>query len=261
MRVAAVPHFQNAVSEPREQDCNLERFDVIIEAMPISNRNLAQSPPLADRLRHVRWIVGGTGSGKSTVAAGLARRFRIDVYAGDRAEHDWLARCTPQQHPHLAALRGRRPGDNWRNRSAQEAFEAMAARHGETVGFIVEDLLARPTNHSVLVDYFGVLPRDLAPLLANPAQAAFLVPTHEFRRNALGRRYADPDRARANWGDLDPSKVIETRMHRDALWDTELSEQAVDLGLPLITIDGSRPPGALIDQLADQFQLPRSQRR
>jgi hypothetical protein len=118
----------------------------------------------------VRWIVGGTGSGKSTGAAGLARRFNVDVYAGDRAEHDWLTRCSPQRHPRLAAARDHRPGDNWRDRSPEQAFAAMAGRYGETIELLVEDLLARPTDRIVLVDYFGVLPRDLAPLLSWPAR-------------------------------------------------------------------------------------------
>jgi hypothetical protein len=90
-----------------------------------SKPSTTQSSTLARQLRHVRWIAGGTGSGKSTVAAGLARRFGIPIFAGDRAEHDWLARCTPQRSPHFAALRDQRPGDSWRNRSAEEAFDAM----------------------------------------------------------------------------------------------------------------------------------------
>lgn len=210
---------------------------------------------LAEKLRHVRWLTGGTGSGKSTAARGLARRFELDIYSGDRAEHEWLTRCSPQRHPRLAALRHQRPGDNWRHRSPEQAFAAMASRHGETIDFLVEDLLARPTARIVLVDYFGVLPRDLSPLLSWPGQAAFLVPTPAFRRAALSRRYADPHRARANWGDLNPATVLQIRLGRDALWDAEVTEQATALGLPILTIDGNRPPDALVDDLAERFQL------
>ncbi len=131
----------------------------------------------------------------------------------------------------------------------------MAGRHGETVGFLVEDLRVRPAGRPVLVDYFGVLPRDLAPLLRSPTHAAFLVPTPEFRRTVLGHRYADHDQARANWGDLDPAQVLEKRLERDALWDAEVTAQAVALGLPLIVIDGSRTPESITDELAARFQL------
>jgi hypothetical protein len=143
----------------------------------------------------------------------------------------------------------------WRDRSPEQIFEAMAGRHGETIEFLVEDLLARPTDRTVLVDYFGVLPHDLAPLLSWPGQAAFLVPTPKFRRATLAQRYADPDRARANWGDLDPAEVLETRIARDALWDAEVSRQAREIGLPLLTIDGSGPVDQTVDALAQQFRL------
>jgi hypothetical protein len=46
---------------------------------------------LARRLAHVRWIAGGTGAGKSTVARILAARADAVVYDRDRAEHDWLS--------------------------------------------------------------------------------------------------------------------------------------------------------------------------
>lgn len=215
----------------------------------------APSAP-AEQLRHVRWIAGGTGSGKSTAAAELARRFGLDVYAGDRAEHDWLTRCTPGRHPRFAALRNQRPGDMWRARTPEEVFDAMAGRSGETIDLLVEDLLARrSTGRLIVVDYFGVLPQDLAPLLSWPGQAVFLVPTPAFRRAALSNRYNDSDRARANWGDLDPAEVLEARLRRDRLWDAEVTEQAATLNLPLLTIDGRRSLKALIDDLAERFHL------
>lgn len=225
-----------------------------VMSAPVPDTSAAASAR-TDRLRDVRWLVGGTGSGKSTAAAVLASRFDVDLYSGDRAEHDWLTRCSPQRHPHLAAARHHRPGDNWRNRSPQQAFAAMAGRYGETIDFLVEDLCARPSGRPILVDYFGVQPRDLAPLLSWPAQAAFLLPTRDFRRNVLIRRYADPDRARANWGNLDPAKILETRLERDALWDAEVTAQAHALGLPVLTIDGSRPPEDIADDLAERFHL------
>jgi hypothetical protein len=131
----------------------------------------------------------------------------------------------------------------------------MASRYGETIGFLTEDLLAEPAGRIVLVDYFGVQPRDVAPLLSWPGQAAFLIPTPQFRRAVLSRRYADSGRARANWGDLDPADVLEKRLGRDALWDVEVTGQASELGLPLVTVDGSRSADDLAGDLARSFRL------
>jgi hypothetical protein len=224
--------------------------------MPTTPSARAAAPAITpERLRHVRWLAGGTGSGKSTVAAALARQFDLDVYSGDRAEHHWLDRCSPDRQPRFAALRGQRPGSVWRGRSPEQVFEAMASRYGETIGFLVEDLLSRPAGRIVIADYFGVQPRDLAPLLAWPGQAVFLVPTAEFRRTALTQRYADSDRARATWGDFDPAALLEARLARDALWDAEVAEQASALGLPVVTVDGSRPVAQLAADLAERFGL------
>nr|WSY57303.1 hypothetical protein OG999_49045 [Streptomyces sp. NBC_00886] len=65
---------------------------------------------LTERLAHVRWIAGGTGAGKSTLARSLADRYDVVVYDGDRAGPGRLARCDPRHQPHLAALRGLPPG-------------------------------------------------------------------------------------------------------------------------------------------------------
>ncbi|MFJ4184812.1 hypothetical protein [Kitasatospora sp. NPDC089509] len=215
------------------------------------------SRELSDRLAHVRWLAGGTGSGKSTLAHLLADRYDVEVYNGDRAEHSWLTRCTPQRHPRLAAMRGVPPGGMWAGRTAQEVFRAMASLHGETTGFLVEDLLAMPADHIVLVDYFGILPNHLAPLLCRPDQAVFLLPAPPFRQAALGARYADPARARATWGRNDTATMLVKRLTRDALWDEEVRRQADDHRLDTITVDGSTPATDLADQLAARFGLAR----
>lgn len=249
--------FHIAFTPDEKQDCNSGAIRPTIKAVTSSQAGIAARPAVRpDELRHVRWIAGGTGSGKSTIAAALAGRFDVAIYSGDRAEHDWLTRCSPERQPRFAALRDQRPGDGWRGRSAGQVFAAMASRYGETIGLLTEDLLARPTDRIVLVDYFGVEPRDLAPLLYWPGQAAFLIPAAEFRRTILSRRYADPDRARANWGDASPADLLEKRLARDALWDAEVTGQASALGLPLLSVDGSRTADELASDLAERFRLP-----
>ncbi|MFJ2897480.1 hypothetical protein ACIO87_21650 [Streptomyces sp. NPDC087218] len=210
---------------------------------------------LSGPLAHVRWIAGGTASGKSTLARLLADRYDVEVHNGDRAEHDWLARCTPQRHPRLSAMRGMSPGGAWADHTAKEVFQAMPSLHGETTGFLVEDLLAMPTDRIVLVDYFGILPNHLAPLLHRPDQAVFLLPTHRFRQDALGARYADPARARATWGRSDPETMLTKRLARDAFWDEEVRRQADGHRLDTITVDGSTPAADLADRMAARFGL------
>lgn len=209
---------------------------------------------LAQRLAHVRWIAGGTGAGKSTAARILANRAGAVIYHGDRAEHEWLSRCTQRDHPHMFA--GLRLSvEDRAAMTPEEKFRRMSCRHGETIGFVIEDLLALPADRPVLVDWFGNTPHDVLPLLTWPGQAAFLLPAQDFRSRMLGARYADPDRARANWGSVDVAVALANRLGRDDLWDAEIRRQASEVDLPVIDIDGTRDAEAVADGLARQFRL------
>ncbi|MFI6938809.1 hypothetical protein ACIBI4_06025 [Streptomyces sp. NPDC050418] len=216
---------------------------------------MAASSALAHRLAHVRWIAGGTGTGKSTLTRLLAARHGTAVLDGDRAEGPWVARCSPRLHPRLAALRDLPPGSLWRENEAEEVFRSMPSLHGEMTGFLVEDLLELPDDRTVLVDYFGILPNDLAPLLLHPEQAVFLLPTPEFRAQALTSRYADAERSRATWGATATDGMLAKRLARDALWDAEVRRQATDLGLATVTVDGTVPPEDLARRVAARFGL------
>ncbi|MEU8285545.1 hypothetical protein AB0C01_14535 [Micromonospora sp. NPDC048905] len=214
-----------------------------------------QAVDLARRLSHVRWLGGGTGSGKSTLAHALAARYDVLIYDGDRAERSYVSRCTAHEQPYLWALLHASPARNWNSRSAQEIFESMPSLHGETFGFVVDDLLAMPAERPVVVDDFRTLPGEVAPLLTWPEQAAFLLPTPRFRDRALRSRFADARRAHANWGDSDHSEALALRLGRDELWDAEVRRQAVELRLPVVSVDGSRDSGDLVDDLAARFRL------
>ncbi|SCG44504.1 AAA domain-containing protein [Micromonospora humi] len=210
---------------------------------------------LAHRLSHVRWLAGGTGSGKSTLARALAEQHDVLVYDGDRAERGYVGRCTARDQPYLWALLNAPAARRWTGRSAQEVYESMPSLHGETFGFVVDDLLALPVDRPILVDDFRTLPREVAPLLTWPEQAAFLLPTPVFRDRALRTRFADPARARANWGDGDHDEALTLRLARDELWDAEIRRQAVASGLPVVTVDGARDVRDLADDLAARFRL------
>ncbi|MEV4111407.1 hypothetical protein [Nonomuraea sp. NPDC049695] len=210
---------------------------------------------LIRRLAHVRWIAGGTGAGKSTLARVLAERHDVFVYDGDLAERRHVQRCTPQQHPYMCALLQTPLEQRWTGRTPEEIFQGMPSLHGETFGFVIEDLLDLPTDRPVLVDDFRILPADLAPLLTWPEQAVFLLPTPDFRRHALGTRFADIARARANWGNSDHTEAMANRLARDELWDGEVRRQALKVDLPILDVDGSKDVAESADELAARFLL------
>jgi hypothetical protein len=68
-------------------------------------------------------------------------------------------------------------------------------------------------------------------------------------------RFADRDRARATWGDVDHERAFANRLARDELWDAEVRRQAVGLDLPLPSVDGTRSAAELADDLARRFRV------
>jgi hypothetical protein len=210
---------------------------------------------LRQRLAHVRWIGGGTSTGKSTVAAVLAGRFGVDIYDGDRGERGYVTRVRPDEQPRYAALLAMSAGQRWLDRTPERIFAEMPSLHGESFPFVLADLLCHPGGRVLLVDDFRTLPREVAPLLGWQGQAVFLLPAPSFREQALRTRYADPDRARANWGDADPQRMLAARLARDHLWDAEIRGQAGEHGLPVIDVDGTRSPDQVAHEIARAFRL------
>jgi hypothetical protein len=247
----ASPSLHYAGPRKEDQDCRLSCGPGILGAVA-ANLSTAE---LCQRLAHVRWIGGGTGTGKSTLTTLLAARFGLDVYDGDQGERDYIPRMRPDKQPRMAALLAMTPTQRWLDRSAAQIIGEMPSLHGETFPFVLDDLLARPAAKLVLVDDFRTLPREVAPLLTWPGQAIFLVATLAFRQQALRDRYADPARARANWGDADPQPFITARLARDELWDAEVRRQAQDAGLPVLWVDGTRSAIGLASELAHRFRL------
>jgi len=188
------------------------------------------------------------------VARILATRTGATVYDGDRAERAWIPRCTQRDKPYLIAS-ARFDKAEWAMLPPEERFRRMASRHGETIGLVIEDLLELPASRPLLVDWFGNSPQDVAPLLTWPEQAVFLLPTREFRGRALGTRFADPARARANWGAADVQAALTNRLARDDLWDAEVRQQASELGLPIIDIDGTQNAETVANNVAKHFRL------
>jgi hypothetical protein len=205
-----------------------------------------------ERLRHIRWIGGGSGAGKSTIAGRLAEKYGLRVYSCDEAQAAHTARSNAVDHPMLHAFMAMTMDERWVTRTPEEMYRTFHGFHGEGFGLILEDLLDLPTEVPVLVEGYKLLPRLVFPLLRRVDQAVWLIPALEWRRTALARRGSLWSIAGRT---SNPHTALANLLARDALFTEEVARQAAALQLSTIEVDGSLSVDDLAARAAQSLGL------
>ncbi|MGP3971319.1 hypothetical protein [Streptomyces sp. 6N223] len=204
-------------------------------------------------LRHVYWIGGGSGAGKSTIARRLAGRHGWRLYGTDEVMGDHARRTTPEEAPFLHEFIAMDMDERWVSRSPEVMLETFHWFRGEGFGLIVEDLLRLPSDRRVVVEGFRLLPHLVRPLLAEPRHAVWLLPTAEFRQAAIRSRAtpgggfigktSDPDRAGRNIAE------------RDRMFVERLREETARLELRAIEVGTGMTEDDLAGRVTEAFGL------
>ena len=204
-------------------------------------------------MRHVYWIGGGSGAGKSTIARLLADRHGWRFYATDDVMADHARRTTAEEAPFLHAFMAMDLDERWVGRSSETMLETFHWFRGEAFDLIVEDLARLPGRTPVVVEGFRLLPHLVEPLLPGPGHAVWLLPTPEFRRFAFTSRATPEGGFTRRTGD--PARAEHNIAVRDALFTERLREETARLGLPAITVDGTMSADELAGRVGDVFRL------
>jgi hypothetical protein len=208
---------------------------------------------LRARLRHVRWIGGGSGGGKSTTARRLAGRHGWRLYATDDVMAEHARRATPEQAPLLHEFLAMDMDERWVDRSPDVMLETFHWFHGEGFGLIVEDLLRLPREPDVVVEGFRLLPRLVQPLLAAPEQAVWLLPTPGFRQAAFQSR-AVPGEGFV-WRTGDPATAARNLAARDEMFTRRLQEETARLHLHTVRVDTTMTEDDLAERVSAVFRV------
>ena len=208
---------------------------------------------LREQLRHVYWIGGGSGGGKSTIARRIADEHGLQPYATDDVMSDHAKRCAPEDCPLLQKFMAMDMDERWVNRSPEEMLETFHWFRGEGFSLIVEDILRLPGEPGVLADGFRLLPRLVEPLLAERSHAVWLLPTPEFRQAVIDSRGG------AGWGFIaktgDPERALRNLLERDAVFTRRLQEETQRLGLNVIEVHPKMTVDELAGRVAEAFGL------
>jgi len=186
-------------------------------------------------MQHARWIGGGSGAGKSTVARKLAADHGLRLYHTEPFSR-YVGRADAGATPLLQEFMAMDMDERWVNRSPAVMLETFHGFQGEGFDLVLEDLRALPPDPPFLAEGFSLLPRLVAPLLSGPQQAVWLLPTPEFRRAALesrGSTWTIPNKT------SDPQRALANLLARDQLFTEQLRAQARAAGLQTVDVDGS----------------------
>ncbi len=101
---------------------------------------------------HLRWLIGGSGSGKSTVAQAIGARTGILVYDMDAAVFGGRFRFDPLCHPATTAWFTADNPLHWMLSQPWAEFDALyRAANAETLDLLADDLAGRP-DEPLLID-------------------------------------------------------------------------------------------------------------
>ena len=207
---------------------------------------------LRERLRHVYWVGGGSGAGKSAIARRLAARHGLRLYATDDVMADHARRSTPADSPFLSEFADMNMDERWVSRSPEAMLETFHWFRGEGFGLIIDDLLRLPLRPGVIAEGFRLLPRLVRPLLALPGQAVWLLPTPAFRRVAFESRGSLWEIARKT---SDPDRALRNLLDRDRMFTERLNGEAKSLGLRVIEVNTTMTEDDLAERVAGALEL------
>jgi hypothetical protein len=207
---------------------------------------------LAARLRHVRWIGGGSRAGKSTVTRQLAATYGLRLYRTDDTIAEHVRRSRSTDTPLLDAFLAMDMDERWANRSPEVMLKTFPWFAGEGFDLIMEDLLAFAEDPLVLAEGFRLLPRLVAPLLSRPNQAVWLVSTPAFRRAAFDSRgftWEIPTKTSK------PERALSNLLVRDHLFTQGVVKEASALQLRVLEVDGTVSVDEMIGHVANHLGL------
>lgn len=204
---------------------------------------------LRDALSHVLWIGGGPQAGKTTLSRLLAGKYDLKLH-----NLDWHGARGHRLRPGEAAASFEQLSmdERWVQPIPHELFERSVIIWTERFDLVVEDLLALPTDRPILAEGPGAFPWCVAPLLASPRQALFLVPTLELRERVAQRRWGAAG-ARFDGYISDPDRAWSNIRARDTLLDARIESSCRELGLRCERMDGSSDLDASLELLEEQF--------
>jgi hypothetical protein len=187
-------------------------------------------------LRHVLWIGGPPGTGKTAVATRIARRHGLRWYGADT--RTW-------QHRDRAIHAGNRAARRWEAMTPQERWVQATPKqmldislHAERGPMVLDDLRALPDSPLVVAEGSTLPAHAVSSGIADRSRAVWLLPTADFQRALLGARGTPPG---------------PTALYR--LLQEKIAREASEHGAPTLIVDGSLDLEATVAAVEELFAV------
>ena len=190
-------------------------------------------------LSHVLWIGGGQGSGKSSIARALSRRFDLQLYVIDHRVWVHEPRMPETEFRTLSM------DERWVDATPRQMLDWFVTTSRHRFRLVLEDLAALPPSPVAIVEGPQLFPTSVSAVLRQADQALFLIPNLDEQRERLLARgpilgTSDGLRARAN------------ATERDLMITQRFSWEAGDLRLTALQVDA--PLNEMIERATEHFR-------
>jgi len=213
--------------------------------------NEKQLPALKKSLSHVLWIGGATDAGKTTTAALLAEKYKVQVYHGDQHWRENWSNITPKNQPAMTLWDKMSMDERWLHRSVESLTQQTLQIMTERFPFIVDDLLAIPQETSVVAEWFGFMPEYIAPLLSQPGQALWIFPDEKFKKMSTDKR----GKHNFHQDTSNPENAWQNHLQRDLTLAAQSQHQAAARGLKIIINDAIKTRENILEEVESHFAV------
>jgi hypothetical protein len=184
--------------------------------------------------RHVLWIGGPPGTGKTAVATTIARRHGLRWYGADT--RTWRHRDRALLAGNAAARRweAMTPQERWVRSTPAEMLEMSL--HAERGPMVLDDLRALPDSPLVAAEGSTLPAHAVSGGIADRSRAVWLLPTEGFQRAVLRAR------------DTPPGPTALYLLLRD-----RIAREASEHGAPTLLLDGTLDLAATVAAVEELF--------